>query len=94
MPPFLFPNPNTRGFYVPVLLFHPYPPAGHRKQSLPLPDRLRLLAECVEDGRTPYIDAVSGLLLESAARIESQLEQLRALCHLLPAQAEREVRHA
>ena len=33
-------------------------------------------------------------LLESAARIERQLEQLRALCHLLPAQAEREVRHA
>ena len=58
----------------------------------PLPDRLRLLAECVEDERTPYIDA--GLLLESAARIESQLEQLRALCHLLPAQAERGVRHA
>lgn len=60
----------------------------------PLPDRLRLLAECVEDERTPYIDAVSGLLLESAARIESQLEQLRALCHLLPAQAERGVHHA
>ncbi|WP_448344099.1 hypothetical protein [Desulfovibrio piger] len=60
----------------------------------PLPDRLRLLAECVEDERTPYIDAVSGLLLESAARIESQLEQLRALCHLLPAQTERGVRHA
>ena len=60
----------------------------------PLPDRLRLLAECVEDERTPYIDAVSGLLLESAARIESQLERLRALCHLLPAQDERGVRHA
>lgn len=59
-----------------------------------MPNRLRLLAECVEDGRTPYIDAVSGLLLESAARIESQLEQLRALCHLLPAQDERGVRHA
>ena len=37
---------------------------------------------------------LSPLLLESAARIESQLEQLRALCHLLPAQAERGVRHA
>ena len=60
----------------------------------PLPDRLRLLAECVEDERTPYIDAVSGLLLESAPPIEIQPQPLRALCHLLPAQAEREVRHA
>ena len=32
--------------------------------------------------------------MASAARIESQVEQLRALCHLLPAQDEREVRHA
>lgn len=46
----------------------------------PLPDRLRLLAECVEDERTPYIDAVSGLLLESADKLDVQLKHLRSHC--------------
>ncbi len=60
----------------------------------PLPDRLRLLAECVEDGRTPYNKAVAALLMESAERIDKQLELLRGHCRQTPHQFAQEARHA
>lgn len=59
----------------------------------PLPNRLRLLAECVESDASPYPDAVADLLMECAENIESQLGRLHALCRLLTDENE-EARHA
>lgn len=59
----------------------------------PLPNRLRLLAECVEGDASPYPEAVAGLLMECAERIESQVGRLHALCRLLPDESE-EAHHA
>ena len=59
----------------------------------PLPNRLRLLAECVESDASAYPEAVADLLMECAERIESQLGRLHALCRLLTDENE-EARHA
>lgn len=59
----------------------------------PLPNRLRLLAECVEGDASPYPEAVADLLMEWAERIENQVGRLHALCRLLTDENE-EARHA
>ena len=59
----------------------------------PLPNRLRLLAECVEGDASAYPEAVADLLMECAERIESQLGRLHALCRLLTDENE-EAHHA
>lgn len=46
----------------------------------PLPDRLRLLAESIEDGRSPYTETVAILLLECADKLDVQLKHLRSHC--------------
>lgn len=45
-----------------------------------MPDRLRLLAECVEEDKTPYTDTVAILLLECADKLDVQLKHLRSHC--------------
>ena len=45
-----------------------------------MPDRLRLLAESIEDGRSPYTETVAILLLECADKLDVQLKHLRSHC--------------
>ena len=45
-----------------------------------MPDRLRLLAESIEDGRSPYTETVAILLLECADKLDGQLKHLRSHC--------------
>ena len=45
-----------------------------------MPDRLRLLAESIEDGRSPYTETVAILLLECADKLDGQLVHLRSHC--------------
>lgn len=46
----------------------------------PLPNRLRLLAECIEEDQTAYMDTVVTLLLECADKLDGQLVHLRSHC--------------
>jgi len=45
-----------------------------------MPDRLRLLAECIEEDQTAYMDTVVTLLLECADKLDVQLKHLRSHC--------------
>ena len=45
-----------------------------------MPDRLRLLAECIENDRSPYTETVAILLLECADKLDGQLVHLRSHC--------------
>lgn len=45
-----------------------------------MPDRLRLLAECIEEDQTAYMDTVVTLLLECADKLDGQLVHLRSHC--------------
>ena len=45
-----------------------------------MPDRLRLLAECIENDRSPYTETVAILLLECADKLDVQLKHLRSHC--------------
>ena len=45
-----------------------------------MPNRLRLLAECIEEDQTAYMDTVVTLLLECADKLDGQLKHLRSHC--------------
>ena len=45
-----------------------------------MPNRLRLLAECIEEDQTAYMDTVVTLLLECADKLDGQLVHLRSHC--------------
>ena len=45
-----------------------------------MPNRLRLLAECIEEDQTAYMDTVVTLLLECADKLDGQLVNLRSHC--------------
>lgn len=53
-----------------------------------MPNRLRLLAESIEDGRSPYTETVAILLLECADKLDGQLVHLRSHCFPKLAQKE------
>lgn len=54
-----------------------------------MPNRLRLLAECVENDRSPYAETVAILLLECADKLDGQLKHLRSHCFADIARKER-----
>ena len=53
-----------------------------------MPNRLRLLAECIEEDQTAYMDTVVTLLLECADKLDGQLKHLRSHCFPKLAQKE------
>ena len=53
-----------------------------------MPNRLRLLAACIEEDQTAYMDTVVTLLLECADKLDGQLVHLRSHCFPKLAQKE------
>ena len=74
-----------------LLLSSPAPLRTITENLNDMPDRLRLLAECIEGDRTAYMQTVVVLLLECADRLDAQLAHLRS--HSYP-ECPQEARHA